>query len=172
MAKLVLKEIIQTKLVLKEIVQAKLVLKEITQTKLVLKEITETKLVLKKITQTKLVLQEILNVGLLPNGSPMNPLKTPIPSLLLVRVTLDSKTVPNLRTKFNDFKHASQKHLQLNNIGLCSYAFFQQLPLDLVVLASNRASSTIGQKQLLLFMNLLLQMFHQGSRHVRKVQFF
>ena len=34
-----------------------------------------------------------------PVGSPMNPLKTPIPSLLLVRSTLDSKTVPNLRER-------------------------------------------------------------------------
>ena len=95
---LVLKEIFQTKLVLKEIFQPKLVLKEIFQAKLVLNEIFPTKLVLKEIYETKLVLQEILNVGLLPNGSPMNPLKTPIPSLLLARATLDSKTVPNLRT--------------------------------------------------------------------------
>ena len=88
----------QAKLFFKEIFRTKLVLKKIFQAKLVLNEIFPTKLVLKEIYETKLVLQEILNVGLLPNGSPMNPLKTPIPSLLLARATLDSKTVPNLRT--------------------------------------------------------------------------
>ena len=46
----------------------------------------------RKVFQTKFF-------SLFPVGLPMNPLKTPIPSLLLVRSTLDSKTVPNLRER-------------------------------------------------------------------------